>query len=191
MEGEREEDEGEIEMSAAPRVHLDSVDPLLPPILPAETQASMSDCLEELAEAELLHINDTTRASLKHETYVFINLESGSSVQQHKSSVCRVYLQPLTIQDSQLHLERVRGFPRNADSTTPGTIGVSPGDSPEPFFCVQDPAALLVHSKEMIWLAVVEIYGIKQSRISVARLLARLLGEPNICITVRITCLSQ
>ena len=63
--------------------------------------------------------------------------------------------------------------------------------SPEPFCAVQDPAALLVRSKDLIWLAVVEIYRIKQSGISVARLPMRLLGEPNIRITVRITRLSQ
>ena len=42
----------------------------------------------------------------------------------------------------------------------------------------------VVRSKDLIWLAVVEIYRIKQSGISVARLPTRLLGEPNIHITV-------
>jgi len=51
--------------------------------------------------------------------------------------------------------------------------------------------ALLVRSKNLIWLAIVEIYGIKQSGVSVARLPTRLLGEPNVCVTVRITRVSQ
>jgi hypothetical protein len=182
-EGEREEDEEEIEMATAPRISSEPADSPLPPILP-DTEACTSDDIEELAEAELLHLNDGSSASPKHDAYVFVNSQSGGSIQQHKSSVCRVYSQPLTVRDSQLRLERVRGFPRSRDSISTGTFGVSPGDSPEPFCGVQDPAALLVRSKDLIWLAVVEIYGIKQSGISVARLPTRLLGEPNIHITV-------
>jgi hypothetical protein len=140
---------------------------------------------------ELLQLNAGMRVVPKHDAYVLVNSQNGISVQQHKSSVCRVYSQPLTIRDSQLRLERVRGFPRGPDSTSAETFGVTPGDSPEPFFRVEDPAALLVRSKDLIWLAVVEIYGIKQGGISLARLPTRLLGEPNIQITVRITRLAQ
>jgi hypothetical protein len=132
-----------------------------------------------------------TRVIPKHDAYVFVNSQNGTPVQQHKSSVCRVYSQPLTIRDSQLRLERVRGFPRGPDSTSAGTFGVTPGDSPEPFCRVEDPAALLVRSKDLIWLAVVQIYGIKQGGISIARLPTRLVGEPNIQITIRITHLAQ
>ena len=190
-EGEREEDEEEIEMATAPQIPSEHANSSLQPILPTETETCTSDSIEELAEQELAHLNGGTSTSPKHDAYVFVNSQSGGSVQQHKSSVCRVYSQPLTVRDSRLRLERVRGFPRGPDSTSAETFGVSPGDSPEPFFSVQDPGALLVRSKEMIWLAVVEIYGIKQSGNSVTRLPTRLLGEPNIRITVRITCLSQ
>lgn len=118
------------------------------------------------------------RVAPKHDAYVLVNTQNGISVQQHRSSVCRVYSQPLTIRDSKLRLERVRGFPRSLDSTSAVTFGVSPGDSPEPFFRVEDPAALLLRSKDLIWLAVVEIYGIKQGGISLARLLTKLWASP-------------
>src|ERR1700733_8088074 len=136
-------------MAMAPRISSEPADSPLQPILP-ETEACTSDDIEELAEAELLHLNDGPSASPKHDAYVFVNSQSGGSVQQHKSSVCRVYSQPLTVRDSQLRLERVRGFPRGRYSTSTGTFGVSPGDSPEPFCGVQDPAALLVRSKDLI-----------------------------------------
>jgi len=88
---------------------------------------------------ELLQLNAGMRVVPKHDAYVLVNSQNGISVQQHKSSVCRVYSQPLTVRDSQLRLERVRGFPRGPDSASTGTFGVTPEDSPEPFFRVEDP----------------------------------------------------
>lgn len=65
-------------------------------------------------------------------------------------------------------------------------FGVEEGESSEPFTCVEDPAALLVRSKDLVWLAIVEIYDIKQGGKPVDRLPARLLTEPNIRVTVQI-----
>jgi hypothetical protein len=184
-EGERKEDEEEIAMATARQISSEPTDSSLQPTLPAETRACTSDDIEELAEMELLQFNAGMRVVPKHDACVLVNSQNGISVQQY---ICRVYSQPLTIR---LRLERVRGFPRSPDSTSAGTFGVTLGDSPEPFFRVEDPTALLIRSKVLIRLAVVEIYGIKQGGISPARLPTRLLDEPNIQITVRITRLAQ
>jgi hypothetical protein len=45
---------------------------------------------------------------------------------------------------------------------------------------MQDPAAFLVRSKDLIWLAIGEIIMIKQENSTVDALLVRLLTEPNI-----------
>ena len=143
MDGEREEDE-EIAMCNAPQISSEHTETLSQPIIPVDTEVCTSDNIEELAEAELSHLNDRTSDSPKHNAYVFVNSHSGGSIQQHKSSVCRVYSQPLTVRDSQMCLDHICGFPRSLDSTSAGTFGVSPGNPPEPFVRVQDPAALLV-----------------------------------------------
>lgn len=81
-------------------------------------------------------------------------------------------------------LERIES-PRYNESTKI-TLGVDSGNPAEPSVDVEDPAALLLRSKDLIWLAVVQIVDIKQNEVRVEKLPTRLLPEPNIRIAVRI-----
>lgn len=53
-------------------------------------------------------------------------------------------------------------------------------------FQTQDPAAFLVHSKDLIWLAIEEIVTIKQETTTVNTLSVWLLTEPNIQLMMQI-----
>lgn len=204
-EGEQEEDAEEIAMSNEARstnAWWDTTpDELVAPIRAPEVDPeapSTAALLEDLATQELSRMSAsvdpaaTATSKPKHEAYVLMNSSSGKEVQQHKSSVCRVYSEPLTVRDSHARLERVQGYPRNITASAPApAFGVESGSPSEPCISIQDPAALLVRSSEHIWLSVVEIYGIKQGSTILNRIPVRLLREPNVRIIVRITSLSS
>ena len=114
----------------------------------------------------MLFRSPTTK--ITHPAYIQVHSSSGKIVEQHKSSVCRVYLEPLTIRDSRKHLERVRAHPRHdtKPNSMAGQVAIT-ADTEESLVCIEDPTALLVWSKDLIWLAVVQITDIKQSDVSV------------------------
>lgn len=70
-------------------------------------------------------------------------------------------------------------------------FGVEAGSPAEPTLAIQDPAALLVRSKGLVWLAIVKVYGIKQGTVTLDRLPVRLLLTSNIRLTVRIISVSS
>lgn len=194
-EGEREDDDEEVAMIMAPRTAPAAQSEHQPhPTHAPETNLdthSASEVLEELAETELSRLSGALPKP-KYDGYVTVNSTSGKEIRQHKSSVCRIYSEPLTVRDSRERLERVRGFPRSAPSKGVATaFGVEAGEPAEPGLTLQDPVAVLVRSKDFIWLAVAEIYGIKQGSTVLNHIPTRLLGDPNVRTTARIMCLSS
>ena len=66
-------------------------------------------------------------------------------------------------------------------------LGVGKISDPyEPKINIEDPAATLVHLKNLIWLAVVQIVDIWLNHIGIQTLPTCLLGEPNVQIRVQV-----
>ncbi|KAF7968709.1 hypothetical protein HWV62_29672 [Athelia sp. TMB] len=179
-EGEREEDDDEMDICAS--------------ISEAEAE-SPSDCetapalqaddLQELA-AEQLGTADS--GNIQRSGFVTItNTQTGKSFTQHKSSVCRLYSTPITVLESQTRLQRVRGYSRHDNQSKPERrAGMEIGEAAEPAIHVEDPACLLVRTKDLIWLAITQIVAIKEHGAQIDQLPVRLVAEPHVRFTVRI-----
>jgi hypothetical protein len=146
-----------------------------------ELDLSSSDHLEDIATAELSHqfTSDVDDIGAPHGAYVLIS-SGNKSFQQHKSSVCHIYSRLLTVAELQTRLERIHAHPWYNEHPKLPTLGVEAGNSTEPVIEGYDPACLLFCSKELIWLAVVQILDIKQNGTKVKWLAAQLLSEPNV-----------
>lgn len=62
-------------------------------------------------------------------------------------------------------------------------------DPNEPRVHIEDPAATLICSKNLIWLAVVQISDIRTDHTGIQSLPTHLLSEPNFLIQVQLMCL--
>jgi hypothetical protein len=190
--GERDEEEDEMDIRPiAPPTTNDTPNAAHAPPSPDHLEDdSIGDQLEALAEEGLERLAAPAAepvTKIKHAAYVQVHSSSGKVVEQHKSSVCRVYSEPLTVRDSRERLERVRAHPRH--NTKPNAMAgqvVITADTEESLVRIEDPTALLVRSKDLIWLAVAQITDIKQSGVSVDCLTRRLLTEPNVRVVVRV-----
>jgi hypothetical protein len=83
-------------------------------------------------------------------------------------------------------LKRVRGYSRYQEAVNDIPLGNTDDDESNAILQTQDPAAFLVRSKDLIWLAIGEIVTIRQQSMAVDALPVRLLSEPNIRLTTRI-----
>jgi len=190
--GERDEDEDEMDIQPiAPPTTKDTPNTTHALPSPDHLEAdSIGDQLESLAEEGLERLAALAAepvTKIKPAAYVQVHSSSGKIVEQHKSSVCRVYSEPLTVCDSRKRLECVRAHPRHdtKPNATAGQVAIT-ADIEESLVCIEDLTALLVRSKDLIWLAVVQITDIKQSGVSVDCLTRRLLMEPNVRVVVRV-----
>jgi hypothetical protein len=167
MDGERDEDEDESDLTP---------DVIIPPPsdLGIDPDAMFEPDAEDLAAAELASLKDT---SLKHEAYLIVNKQSGGNTPQHKSSVLRVFSS--NEPGSQDRLVRIQSHSRFDKPGRGFSIG-SAMDPEEPTFAVQDPAAMLVRSKNLIWLALVQLVDLKLDEHGTLALLTRLINELNI-----------
>ena len=52
--------------------------------------------------------------------------------------------------------------------------------------CLEDPVTLLVRSKELIWLAAIQIYGIKQNGVFIDYIPTCLITEPHIQLQLKV-----
>jgi hypothetical protein len=77
-------------------------------------------------------------------------------------------------------LKRVCGYSRYQEAVNDIPLGNTDDDESNAILRAQDPAAFLVRSKDLIWLAIGEIVTIRQQSMAVDALPVRLLSEPNI-----------
>jgi hypothetical protein len=181
MDGERDEDEDETDLTPdviiLPPSDLD-VDP------DAMFEPDAKDlAAKDLAAAELASLKHT---SLKHEAYLITDKESGGNTRQHKSSVLQIFSS--NEPSSQDGLVRIQSHSRFDKPGHGFTIG-SAMDPEEPTFSVQDPAAMLVRSKNSIWLALVQLVDLKlDERGTTLALPICLINELNVRIKVQIMC---
>lgn len=178
-DGEREEEDEEIEMATPSTAADESAATQSQP--PDNSTNVTSDDLEDLAHNELSQL--TGDKTPKYDPYITVTTLTGKSVTQHKSSVCRFFSDPH--RDSTSRLDRIRAFSRY-DEQSNHLFQYSEDGESEPLTRLEDPAALLVRSKELIWLAVVQIYGIKQNGVFIDYLPTRLITEPHIRLQLKV-----
>jgi hypothetical protein len=126
------------------------------------------------------------QAPRSYNPYVEIDPGNGKHIQQHKSTICRILSEPHAALESTDRLKRVRGYSRYQEITKDIPLGDTDDNQTNAILRTQDPAAFLVRSKDLIWLAIGEVVTIKQGSFAVDTLPVRLLTEPNIRLTTRI-----
>ena len=91
-----------------------------------------------------------------------VTTPSGKSVMQHKPSVCQFFSDPH--RNSTLWLDQIHTF-SHYNKPSNHSFQYSEDGKLEPLTCLEYLTVLLVCSKELIWLTVVQIYRIKQNGI--------------------------
>jgi hypothetical protein len=173
MDGERYEDEEEMDIQVAE--DETSTIPHADPNVPFEPDA------EDLATDELTHLKDS--ATDKYEAYLVIDADKGGNTTKHKSSILRIFSD--NDPNSTDRLKRVMDLSR----FDPAGRGLAVGhtfDPTEPCVSILDPAATLVRSKDLIWLALVQIVDLCLDNSGMQTLPTRILGEPNVGLRVQV-----
>jgi hypothetical protein len=177
-EGERNEDEEE--QDNAPPPSSDSAAPGSEGCIPDTPD------LEDLALTEILC--QDSQSTLPFEAYIDVNPGSDKDSRQHKSAVLRILLKDRYSRGATERLRRIARQPQYALPPKPSPLGI---ESPEPCIEPGDPAALLLCSKDLIWLSIVEVIEIRRDSTEIEALPVRLLSEPNVRATVRSMCLKS
>jgi hypothetical protein len=182
-DGEQSEevDEDDITTSQDTSDHPSSV---LPDASSSETALPEPD-LEDLAAIQFSQTaNLDTVCSSSFDPYV--QVEAGNAFKQHKSTILRLYSDPLTTLDSKDRLKRVRGYSRYNEPAKNTSLAVTGQGETEPQVSVEDPVALLVRSKDLMWLSVAQVVEIKCDGLAVQGISTRLFSEPNVKLKVQI-----
>ena len=145
-EGEHNEDDDKMDVCTP---GLDGLLDEQPRPMPMDTDISYEPDLEDMAADELTQLE---ASHTKHQTYLIIDVDTGGSTSQHKSSILCIFSDNngnstdclKQVQDLSCFNESGRGL---------GFGDLS--ELQEPKLNIEDPAATLVWSKNLIWLVVV------------------------------------
>jgi hypothetical protein len=166
--GKRDEDEEEQD------IHPSTLDNLEhDPIIQGEPD------IEDMAGEELSHLECNSPSQMKHEAFLVVDAELGGNTYQHKSSILRIFSD--NNPNSMDHLKRVQDLSQFNDTSQGLAVG-DISDPNEPRVHIEDPATTLVCSKNLIWLAVVQISDIHMDHTGIQSLPTHLLSEPNVSI---------
>jgi hypothetical protein len=136
--------------------------------------------LEDMAAEELSH-SDTSCP--KHDAYFIIDRDAGGSTSKHKSSILRIFFHSdANLTDHLKCMQDLSYFNESGKGLGFGNIS----DPQEPKINIEDPAATLIRSKNLIWLVVVQVVDIRLDHISLQSPPACLLGQPNVQIKVQV-----
>ena len=150
-EGERNEDDEEVDIGppATGATAREQPHPLR-----EDTNIEYEPDLEDMAAEEWIRQDAKGH---KLEAYVVVDEDSGGNTSQHKSSVLRIFSN--NDPNSTDRLKRVQDFSRFNEAGRGLGLGAT-SDPYEPKINIEDPAATLVRSKNLIWLAIVQIVDI-------------------------------
>ena len=135
---------------------------------------------EDLAADELSHQDLSTD---KYEAYLVVDADNGGNIMQHKSSILHI----LFSNNDPNSTDRLRCV-MDLSHFDPAGRGLAIGqtfDLHEPRVSIQDPAATLVRSKDLIWLVFVQIVNLHFDNAGIQAIPTRSLGEPNVHVKVR------
>jgi len=136
--------------------------------------------IEDVAAEECTRLETE---SPKHDAYIIIDAQLGGRTSQHKSLVLQIFSN--NDPNSTDRLKHVQDF--SHFNVVRRGFGVGEISDPyEPKINIEDPAATLVCSKNLIWLAVVQIVDILLNHIGIQTLPTCLLGELNVQIRVQV-----
>jgi hypothetical protein len=164
--GERDETEEERD---DPTV-IPSTDPQPPDVL---DNVALQPDLDDLAATADVSMNIADKAP---SAYVSVD---PTSKPIHKSSILRLYSSPLTINESRDRLKRVRGYSRYNEVKSDAIQATAPGGKSEDTLDVQDPAFVLVQCDKNLFLAVIQVLGIRRDGKEVSSIPSRFLTEPS------------
>ena len=168
-EGERDEDNEEVD-AHPPEPNGPAADEHIP----ANTDVLYEPDLEDMAAEELTHLE---ASHSKYEAYLIVDGDTGGSISQHKSSILRIFSNNNA--NSMDHLKQVQDL--SCFNESGRGLGFSDlSDPQESRINIEDPAATLFRSKNLIWLAVVQMVDIRLDNIGLQSLPTHLLGRPNV-----------
>jgi hypothetical protein len=176
-EGERNEDDDKMDICTP---ELDGLLDKQPQPMPIDTDISYEPNLEDMAADELTQLE---ALHTKHQAYLIIDADTDSSTSQHKSSILCIFSD--NNGNSTNCLKQVQDLSHYNKSGR----GLGFGDlsePQEPKLNIEEPAATLVQSKNLIWLAVVKIVDIRLDHIGLQSLPMHLLRQPNVQIKVQL-----
>lgn len=177
MDGEQNKDDEEIDIQSADEGS--GADNYTKPT-PTNTDIQDEPDIEDMAAEEWTHLETK---SLKHEAYVIVDAQSGGSASQHKSSVLWIFSNNNPNSTDWLkHVQDFLHFNEAGRGLRVGEIS----DPYKPKINIEDPTATLVHLKNLIWLAVVQIVDIRLNHTGIQMLPTQILGEPNVHIRVQV-----
>jgi hypothetical protein len=121
----------------------------------------------------------------------WVELSSGSKP-THKSSVLRLYSNPLSItSNSHDRLKRVRGYSRYNEPTKASPEPSSNLNVEDNALCIQDPVLTLVRADDRVFLAICQVLAIRRDGKNLHSLSPQLLPEPNVLLQVQIMKIEQ
>lgn len=131
-------------------------------------------------------------SNLKAPPTAYVSINSGDSTSKpiHKSSILRLYSSPLTLHESRDRLKRVRGYSRYNEVKTDSIEATDPGNDDADTLDVQDPAFVLVQCDKHIFLAVIQVLGIRRDGKDIQSISSHLLIEPSTRVNGQIMKLS-
>lgn len=176
-EGEQNEDEDEMDIRLP---ETDTSGSEQPRPIHADANIVYEPDIEDMAAEEWTRLETDGQ---KHEAYLVVDEDLGGNTSQHKSSILRIFSN--NDPNSTDRLRRVQDFSRFNEAGR----GLGLGDTFDPYepkINIEDPAATLVRSKNLIWLAVVQVVDIRLNNTGMQTLPTRLLGEPNVQIRVQV-----
>ena len=110
----------------------------------------------------------------------------------HKATVLQLYSNPFAVSNLKDHLKHICGFsqydeslPASGSSLEIPAVVASDSENPETV-CIQDPAVTLVRCNKQVFLAVVQITGIRHNATQVQTLPVKYLHKPNVHINGQI-----
>jgi hypothetical protein len=181
---------GELESGECDETDEERDDPTASAVVnnpPTDLSTNEEPDVDDLAGAAEIVESQGSKAP---EAYISIDPGNPSSKPVHKSSILCIYSNPLTINESRDRLKRVRGYSCYNEVKNTVIEAASMGNDAEDRLEVQDPAFTLVHCSRNIFLAVIQVLGIRHDGKEVASVPSCLLREPNIRIHAQIMKLS-
>jgi hypothetical protein len=176
MDGERDENEEETDI----QIVEPTVEGKATTILHADPDLLFEPDAEDLTADELSHQDSTADT---YRAYLVVDTDMGRNTNQHKLSILRIFSN--NDPNSTDHLWHVMDLSR----FDPAGHGLAIGqmfDPHEPKVSIQDPAVTLIHLKNLICLAFVQIVNLCFNNAGIQSIPTWILGEPNVRVRVQL-----
>jgi hypothetical protein len=182
LDGEQDEDEDKMNIRAE-QAETGGESPATQHV---DQDISFEPDVEDLAIEQLAHLENP--AAEKHDAYLPIDADEGGSTMKDKSSILHIFSN--NDPNSTDRLRQVMDLSQFDPSGHGLTLQQSINQA-EAQVHIQDPAATLVRSKNLVWLTYVQIVDLRHNNFGMQSLPVGLFAEPNICVRVQVMWIAK